>query len=95
MLVGGVLAACGVAAASPAPQSLHDVSDQLGWLKTSSWLAFTRPSTTAITGRRASVRTSFPVGRTSSHLASSAPGMRWAGEDEHTALQAIAKGEPW
>ena len=97
MLAGGMLAACGSSSSTTSATggSMQNVSDQLGWLKTSQWAG----SYAAINNgyyRQAGISADLISGGPDI-IASSVVGAGHAlvGEDDNnTTLQAIAKGEP-
>ena len=97
MLAGGTLAACGSnsSAISATVGSMQNVSDQLGWLKTSQWAGFYAAINNGYY-RQAGISEDLISGGPDI-IASSVVGAGHAlvGEDDNnTALQAIAKGEP-
>ena len=97
MLAGGMLAACGSSssAVSATVGSMQNVSDQLGWLKTSQWAGFYAAINNGYY-RQAGISEDLISGGPDI-IASSVVGAGHAlvGEDDNnTALQAIAKGEP-
>jgi len=97
MLAGGMLAACGSGsnAISATVGSMQNVSDQLGWLKTSQWAGFYAAINNGYY-RQAGISEDLISGGPDI-IASSVVGAGHAlvGEDDNnTALQAIAKGEP-
>lgn len=96
MLAGGMLAACGSSSTTSATGgSMQNVSDQLGWLKTSQWAGFYAAIDNGYY-RQVGISEDLISGGPDI-IASSVVGAGHAlvGEDDNnTALQAISKGEP-